>query len=291
MKAVDISHLSYSIDDKEILRDINFAIEPKEKIALLGSNGSGKSTLIDLITENIKPVKGSVSLFQSTFSKMKDTIGVLYDNAPFFRILKVGEILSFVQAAYGKKNTDETVDRLKDILGISDLENSFFYSLSKGERKKVGIIVSMIHSPSLLIADEPTSFLDPPTRSKYWKIITENENLTVLFTTHLWEEAQRYADKIIFINKGVQLATENTVCSLLSDKYLPGKTKIVVEGEWAIEKKIPQATVLTYNNQHHIFSLDIDSVLARVQHSIRNYSLLQKSLEDIYQYLILNPIR
>ncbi|WP_424001501.1 ABC transporter ATP-binding protein [Maribacter sp. IgM3_T14_3] len=291
MKVIDVSNISYTLDHKAILKQIDFSIESNEKIALLGNNGSGKSTLIDLIVGNIKATSGGVDVFQTSFAKSKKKIGVLYDNTPFFPVLKVGEIISFVQTAYGRKNTDSTVQRLKEILGISTLENSLFYSLSRGERKKVGIIVSMIHSPELLIADEPTSFLDPSTRNKYWKIISEKENLTVLFTTHMWDEAQKYADKIVFINQGVQLETENTVSSLLSDRYLPGSTKIVVESDSPIEQKIPNATVITYNDQHHIFSLNIDNVLNFIQKSVNNYSLLQKSLEDVYQYLIVNPLR
>ncbi|MEM1337892.1 MAG: ABC transporter ATP-binding protein [Bacteroidota bacterium] len=291
MKVLNISNVSYGLDSKAILNNIHFSISSNEKVALLGNNGSGKSTLIDLIVGNIRSTRGSATVFQKPFSKSKNRVGILYDNTPFFPVLKVGEIISFVQTAYGKDKTDTTVQRLNELLGISKLENSLFYSLSRGERKKVGIIVSMIHSPELLIADEPTSFLDPSTRSKYWKIISEKEHLTVLFTTHLWDEAQKYADKIVFINEGIQLDYENTVASLLSDKYLPGSTKIVVEGDSLINQELPDATIITYNDQHHIFSLDIDNVLNFIKKSVHNYSLLKKSLEDVYQYLIVNPIR
>ncbi len=287
MKVINIQNLSYSINKKRILKNIHFSIEKNERVALLGSNGSGKSTIIDVIVDNFSPSSGQVNVFESVFKDHKRKIGVLYDNSPFFPALKVHELISFTSSIYNIKERDNAIiDQLKDSLGISNIEQSLFHALSKGERKKVGVILSLIHDPTLLIADEPTSFLDPSMRNAYWRILSERKDLTVLFTTHLWEEAQRYADKVVFINDGEQLFETDTISNFLSDKYLNGDKKIVVDGASEVERLLPEATIVTYNDQHHIFSRSFKATLDTIQNSVKKYSLLEKSLEDIYHYLI-----
>jgi ABC-type multidrug transport system ATPase subunit len=286
MDVITISDLHYTIEKKEILNGIDFSIQENEKVALLGSNGSGKSTIIDIIADNFSPTSGEVKVYNNTFKKRKKDIGVLYDNSPFFPALKVKELISFATDIHEIKEENSIVNQLKESLGIEKINNSLFYALSKGERKKVGIILSLIHSPSLFIADEPTSFLDPSMRSKYWKILFNRKDLTVLFTTHIWEEAEQYADKVVFISEGRQLLKIDTVANYLSDKYIVGTKKIVVDATNAIKDKLPNATVVTYDEQHHIFSEDFKGTLGIVQQSINKYSLLEKGLEDIYHYLI-----
>lgn len=286
MDVITISDLHYTIEKKEILSGINFSIQENEKVALLGSNGSGKSTIIDIIADNFSPTSGEVKVYNNTFKKRKKDIGVLYDNSPFFPALKVKELISFATDIHEIKEENSVVNQLKESLGIEKINNSLFYALSKGERKKVGIILSLIHSPSLFIADEPTSFLDPSMRSKYWKILFNRKDLTVLFTTHIWEEAEQYADKVVFISEGKQLLESDTVANYLSDKYIAGTKKIVVDATNDIKDKLTNATVVTYDEQHHIFSEDFKNTLGIVQQSINKYSLLEKGLEDIYHYLI-----
>jgi len=155
--------------------------------------------------------------------------------------------------------------------------------LSKGERRKVEILLAVMHNPLLLILDEPTSSLDPLIRSSIWGNILANGKRTIIFSTHQWEEAVKFATKIIFIHKGI-LLNEASSCEQIIQKSNFVKKVIV----WN-EVKIQGADVFSYplkDNIVYLIKAGQEDVMMKIREQTMRYSIMEIGLEDIYHSLI-----
>lgn len=146
---ITLQNVSYFRNEKKILDKISFTIGRGEKIALLGSNGAGKSTLIDIMTQDINPTDGNI-FFDRTSVFPKNRTGVLYGCLPLFPYLRVFEQIRYFTAIY-RLDYKEVEKEYYKRLGIDKIENSFIYQLSQGERQKLGLLISIINNPELLI--------------------------------------------------------------------------------------------------------------------------------------------
>ncbi|MDR3143167.1 MAG: ATP-binding cassette domain-containing protein [Tannerellaceae bacterium] len=133
MKAIQATNVSHTSNSILILDDISIISESRKITALLGHNGSGKSTFIDILCGIIKPQKGEINLFNSSFSKEKKEIGVLWDNPVLFPMLKVKEIIRFCMKIY---NLNKLSEEYYHILELGKIKDRFYYQLSKGEKKE-----------------------------------------------------------------------------------------------------------------------------------------------------------
>ena len=169
MTMLQANNISFSIQGTSILRNVSLEVNPGEIVALLGQNGSGKTTFIELLCNMMKCSSGNFAFFgKGNFDQNKQNIGVLWDNLVIFPMLKVKEIIGFTRRIY---NISELPRDIYDFLELDKIKNRFFYQLSKGERKRVAIFLSVLHNPSLLILDEPTADLDPMIREVIWRNI------------------------------------------------------------------------------------------------------------------------
>lgn len=278
-----ISNLFYSSENKPILNDISLTIHEGECVALLGPNGAGKSTLVDAITGAIKPSKGNVLVSNKEFSNVKRDVGVLFEYPPLFYYSKVKEIIYYVSTIYGIPYNE--IIALEKILGIDQIRSSNIRSLSKGERKKLGILLSLLHNPKLLILDEPTSDMDPFFRDDVWKLFKKN-NRTIFFTSHLWEEAEKYSDRIVFIDGGEVLSID-TPSSFLSDKYIRGAKKIVIakHNNDKLLSILADIPFVEDDDNIYLFTLNIEKFTEEHKTYLNNYSITSKDLKDIFLFL------
>lgn len=280
---IDIKNISYVVDGHRILADIDMQSTPGKVLALLGHNGSGKSTLIDIITGTLKPTGGEVKVLGTSFQKVKERVGVLYEAVPLFPLLKVKEIIHYIASIYGVEM--ESIQPSIQQLELEEVLNRQFKVLSQGQRKKVGLILATLHKPELLILDEPTSVLDPFVREQCWRLIRQG-NPSVLLTTHIWEEAVQFADEIVFIHQGKLLNKPTPPEALLSEAYLPGQSKVVVPRSEELVRLIDgQFPYHADSDQLHIYTDTPESVIAQVRKVTFGFSVVPKSLQDIYQYL------
>ena len=287
MKTLEIRHLGLEVQGTPLLADINLELAKGETFALLGPNGAGKSSLIDTITQSLRPTEGTVQVWGREFQKVKQRVGVLYENCSYFPFWKVKEIVRYIACIQRVKLSD-----LRDtmqLLDIASMENKFIKSLSKGEKKKVSVLLSTLHNPDFLILDEPTADLDPFSRDLCWKLFKKNHR-SLLFTTHLWEEAEKYADRIAFIRHG-RITAVDTPERLLSTKYIKASRKVIVAKQEAFVPILSEYDYTEDEDNYYIFVDELNALLQQIQGITYNYSVVNKELKDVYWYLYNNKIK
>ena len=204
--AIEIRNLVKNYGDKFTLGEINLNIPSGIIIGLIGENGAGKTTLIKSILNIIRSDKGNIKIFEKDIkineSEIKENIGVVLDNMFFPELLMPKDINSIMKDVY--KNWDEQLFN-KYLSEFKLKNNQSIKSMSKGMRKKLEIATALSHHPKLLILDEPTSGLDPVVRNEVLDIFLDfiqDEEHTILLSTHITSDLEHIADKIIFINQG-----------------------------------------------------------------------------------------
>ena len=204
--AIEIRKLVKNYGDKFTLGEINLDIPSGIIIGLIGENGAGKTTLIKSILNIIRLDKGNIKIFEKDIkineSEIKENIGIVLDNMFFPELLMPKDINSIMKDVY--KNWDEQLFN-KYLSEFKLKNNQSIKSMSKGMRKKLEIATALSHHPKLLILDEPTSGLDPVVRNEVLDIFLDfiqDEEHTILLSTHITSDLEHIADKIIFINQG-----------------------------------------------------------------------------------------
>lgn len=203
---IEIKNLKKRYDDKFELGKIDLAIPKGVIVGLIGENGAGKTTLIKAMLNIIKIDEGQIKIFDKDLKKeekaIKENIGVVLDNMFFPEILTAKDIDSTMKYIY--KNWDSKL-YFSYLNEFKLPENKPLKSMSKGMRKKLEIITAISHKPKLLILDEPTSGLDPIARTEvlniFQKFIEDEEN-SILLSTHITSDLEHISDEIIFINEG-----------------------------------------------------------------------------------------
>lgn len=204
--AVVVNKLTKKYSTGFTLGELSLTIPKGEIIGLIGENGAGKTTFIKSILGIINQSSGSIKIFDKDLTtdelSIKEDIGVVLDNMFFPEIMNAHDIEISMQEIF--KNWDSNLFH-KYLSDFNLPENQPLKSLSKGMRKKLEIATALSHHPKLLILDEPTSGLDPVVRNEILDIFLnfiQDENHTILLSTHITSDLEHIADEIIFINKG-----------------------------------------------------------------------------------------
>ncbi len=203
---IEIKNLKKKYDDKFELGKIDIAIQKGVIVGLIGENGAGKTTLIKSMLNIIKIDSGEIKIFGKDYKKeekeIKEDIGVVLDNMFFPELLNAKDINNAMKDVYKNWDSELYFSYLKEF----DLpDNKPLKSMSKGMRKKLEIATALAHKPKLLILDEPTSGLDPVVRNEVLDIFLkfiEDEEHSILLSTHITSDLEHIADEIIFIDKG-----------------------------------------------------------------------------------------
>lgn len=208
---IEISGLNKSFGNIHAVNNLSFHVDEGALFAFLGVNGAGKSTTISIMCGLLNADSGSVRIAgKEMCDEVKAMIGVVYQGSALDKPLSVFANLESRAAAYGitGKAFAERLKELTELLDLSELLNRPVGKLSGGQRRRADIARALIHSPRLLILDEPTTGLDPQTRRLLWNVISElrrKEKMTVLLTTHYMEEAAD-ADSVLIIDRGTAVA-------------------------------------------------------------------------------------
>ena len=203
---IEIKNLKKKYDDKFELGEIDIKIPKGIIVGLIGENGAGKTTLIKSMLNIIKIDSGEIKIFGKDYKKeekeIKEDIGIVLDNMFFPELLNAKDINNTMKDVYKNWDSELYFSYLKEF----DLpDNKPLKSMSKGMRKKLEIVAAISHKPKLLILDEPTSGLDPVVRSEVLEIFQkfiEDEEHSILLSTHITSDLEHIADEIIFIDKG-----------------------------------------------------------------------------------------
>lgn len=209
-KAIVVKDLSKLYGDLLAVKNISFEVEKDSFFAFLGPNGAGKTTTIRIISTLIEKTTGDVEIFglklDKDNQKIREKIGVVFQNNMLDNLLTVKENLEVRASFYGydKATFLHRIDEIDSYIHFSQFLNQQYKNLSGGQRRKADIARALLHWPSLLILDEPTTGLDPKSRKDIWNLIQKlrtEKNMTIFLTTHYMEEVKD-ANKVVIIDKG-----------------------------------------------------------------------------------------
>jgi ABC-2 type transport system ATP-binding protein len=191
----------------EAVRELDLDIGAGETVALLGPNGAGKSTTIDLLLGLARPDRGDVSVFGLTPSDAVEQglVGAMLQTGALIRDLSVRELVTMVASLYPQPLP---VDDVLALVGIEDIADRRTQKLSGGETQRVRFAVALVGNAHLLVLDEPTVAMDVEGRRAFWAAMRTfaSSGRTVVFATHYLEEADAYADRVVFMTRGAVVA-------------------------------------------------------------------------------------
>jgi ABC-2 type transport system ATP-binding protein len=188
--------------------DISFTIQPRQIFSMLGPNGAGKTTTVEILEGLRTPTSGTATIFgvdvTKDYSTLRDRVGILPQSFEPFDNLKPTEAVQYWSGLYDIKMTKREVNSLLERVDLTERKSVLSRNLSGGEKRKLGIALSLINEPELLFLDEPTTGLDPKARRDLWRLIEEirKKGTTVFLTTHYLEEAEKLADDVAIMHKG-----------------------------------------------------------------------------------------
>ena len=286
---IQIEHLSKSFGDLKAVDDLSFNVKEGELFAFLGVNGAGKSTTVSIMCgqqtkDSGKVFIGGKDLDEST-EGIKRELGVVFQNSVLDKALSVRDNLRYRAALYGITGAvfEKRLAELAELLDFADLMKRTVGKLSGGQRRRIDIARALLHSPEILILDEPTTGLDPQTRKLLWGAVSrlrKEQNMTVFLTTHYMEEAAD-ADYVIILDSG-RIVAEGTPLQL-KNKYtgdfitLYGATEDEARLLGTSPEKIPGAYRIEVEDTAHATELII-----KHPEIFRDYEITKGKMDDIF---------
>lgn len=216
MPIIEVKNLVKKFGDFTAVNDVSFSVEKGEIFAFLGPNGAGKSTTIKMLTTLLSPTGGSISIngFDPTTEadKVRHSFGIVFQDPSLDDDLTALENMQFHGVLYNvpAKTRASRIDELLKFVDLADRKDSLVKEFSGGMKRRLEIARGLLHHPKIIFLDEPTLGLDPQTRNHMWNYLRElqkAEGITVFFTTHYMEEAEKMAERIAVIDHGKIIAS------------------------------------------------------------------------------------
>ena len=236
MSVISVKNLTKKFDDFVAVDNISFDVQEGEIFAFLGPNGAGKTTTIKMLTTLLDATSGTILL--NNFDVLKNprdtrkSFGIVFQDPSLDTELTAYENMEFHAVLYGLPQSvaKPRIKQLLELVELADRRDDFVKNFSGGMKRRLEIARGLLHHPKVLFLDEPTLGLDPQTRNHIWnyiKDLNEREGITVFFTTHYMEEADRVADRVAIIDRGTIIKEgtptsfkEETGTKTLEDAFL-----------------------------------------------------------------------
>jgi ABC-2 type transport system ATP-binding protein len=221
MSIIEVSHLTKYYGKSRGIVDVSFQVEEGEIFGFIGPNGAGKSTTIRLFLALIYPTSGEARIFGKDCIKygpeIRQDIGYLPSEVFYYEGMKVLDLLKY-SASFYHHDCTERLYQLADVMEL-DLKRRID-DLSYGNKKKVGIVQGLLHSPKLIVLDEPTAGLDPLMQQKFFNLIRDEHKrgATVFFSSHILSEVQRLCSRVAIIKEGSVINIQD-IKTLQKDNY------------------------------------------------------------------------
>ncbi len=224
MEILKTSSLSIGYDKKTVVSDINVTLNEGDIIALVGPNGAGKSTLFKTFSTHIKPVGGKIELFGKdlmsyTPKERAKMLGIVLTERPDDMFLKVSDVVAAGRYPYtgmfGKlnENDEKEIKVSLELVGVNNLTDRVFNTLSDGEKQKVMIAKAIAQNTPVIMLDEPTAFLDYPSKIELFSLLkklAKEQKKAILFSSHDLELLLRYTDNLWIIAKNQPFVAGNS---------------------------------------------------------------------------------
>ena len=204
---IEAQNLSKTYGKQTAVQDLNFRLEEGQIVGFLGPNGAGKSTTLKMLLGLIQPSSGSVQIDgkdpQDQAIELKKQIGYLAENNTLYPEMYVREFLEFIANIHKLENPAVRIQEVIEWVGLQKEAHKKIQELSKGYQQRVGIALSILNDPKILILDEPTSGLDPNQRDEIRDLIKSlQKNRIILFSSHLLSEVEAICDRVLLIHQG-----------------------------------------------------------------------------------------
>lgn len=213
---IKVDNLTKKFGDFTAVDNISFAAQAGEILAFLGPNGAGKTTTIKMLTTIMRPTSGEISLAGydplTQKDKTRHSFGIVFQDSSVDDELTAYENM-LVHAIMYRLPSQERKAKIRQLLEFVELwdrQKELVKNFSGGMRRRLEIAKGLLHHPKILFLDEPTQGLDPQTRNHIWEYIkkmNQEEKMTVFFTTHYIEEAEKVADRVVIIDHGQIIAS------------------------------------------------------------------------------------
>ena len=286
---IKIENLNKSYGNIKAVNNLSFRVKDGELFSFLGINGAGKSTTINMICGELKKDSGTILVcdkeVDQNYKYIKQKIGVVFQDSLLDKSLSVYDNLKLKAALYGitGNNFIKKCEELSNLFDLKEIEKQTIKQLSGGQRRRVDIARAIIHSPEILILDEPTTGLDPGTRKKIWKVLNslrKNSKLTIFLTTHYMEEAVD-SDYIVILDKG-SIVAEGTPLEL-KNKFAYDMILIYNIDEDEIKKLNKPYTKIRDGFKIEIKTLEEATELIIKNKSLfKDYEVVKGKMDDVF---------
>lgn len=303
MALVTVKNLAKKYGSKTVVNDISFDFENQKCIALIGPNGAGKTTTLRMLAGLLKPTQGSIQFESSTSNQdIRQWIGYL-PQYPAFHSWMTGREFLVYSGKLAKLSKEEATKRAATLLeevGIAkESQDERISRYSGGMKQRLGIAQAIIHKPKLLILDEPVASLDPIGRREVLVLLEKlKQEMTILFSTHILNDAEEVSDELLLLNKG-QIIESGTLQEL-RNKYQTTVMALQVEDdireyqdkvasiEHVTNTKIERGNLYISSRDIKKARKSILSLATQENWPITSFSIDQASLEDMFMKVVNN---
>ena len=302
--AIEVTKLKKQFGDFVAVKEVSFTVRTGEVFGLLGPNGAGKTTLIRMMTTLTPPTSGAAEVgghnVVTDADGVRHAIGVIPQALTSDPELTARENMTIHAKLYGLTSAERArlIPQLLESVGLTEFADKLVGSFSGGMRRRLEIARGLVHSPKIMFLDEPTTGLDPVSRTAVWEMITklkESAGLTILLTTHYMDEADKLCDRIAIVDHGTLVALDTP--AQLKDSV---PTVDIVEAEFdhppadwkaTLEKFGGVASVTEHEGIWHISTTNGPTTVRELMDTardrdvnVRRVSVQGTTLDDVFLY-------
>ena len=297
--AIKVENLCKQYGKQQAVKGISFTVEQGTLFAFLGENGAGKSTTIEILCTLLKKSSGQVTINGFTLDASNDnadirkSIGVVFQQSLLDERLTVRENILHRGKTYGlsKAQLTDNYQFVSTYLHLEDIEKKKYGTLSGGQKRRADIARALIHRPSILFLDEPTTGLDPQTRQFVWQAIKQLQretNMTVFLTTHYMEEAA-VAHQVTVLKQG-KIVAQGTP-DALKTKYAYDSMALVFQNAQEGVKFLEE-NAISYTENQGIYTIRLTStlqalpLLKKAEPLIASFEVIKGSMDDVFLHIM-----
>jgi ABC-2 type transport system ATP-binding protein len=295
--ALEIINVNKKYGNFTALSDISFKVSQGDFIGLLGVNGAGKTSLISSVA-GVNNFDGQIKVMGHDVHKSvvlaKKSLGVVPQELAFDPFLTVYQTLNFQSELYGVRNNKKWIHYILERLHLTDKVNSNTRTLSGGMKRRLMVAQALVHQPSVIILDEPTTGVDVEIRQSLWGFIRElhHNGHTVVLTTHYLEEVEQLCNNIAILNKGKMVLQGTKKEFLTKFDDLPTYIEIITKDSrfsqdlngYIIKQEDNKFTLLVKDSGEQLLKILTSLNLAGV--SVLNIEINRPSLEDVFVHYL-----
>ncbi|MEM6811717.1 MAG: ABC transporter ATP-binding protein [Pseudomonadota bacterium] len=287
--------------EKKALDTINLNIPQGSIFGLLGPNGAGKSTIINIMAGLVVKTSGSVTIWDRDIDQnprnARAAIGIVPQEINFDPFFTPKQILEIQAGLYGVPKSERRTQELLELVGLEDKAESYSRGLSGGMKRRLMVAKALVHTPPILVLDEPTAGVDVELRQMLWENVKKlnEQGVTVLLTTHYLEEAEALCDHIAIINHGQIVANEEkeTLLSRIDSKEIRFRFDQPIETipddlkKYNAAKEGNRTIMMRYSPKDQCVE-DILKILKTMNNPICDISTDESDLEDVFLQITRN---